>query len=500
MITRTIKQLDAIEILIRQGDHSSARIALNDIPTRQVEREHMARFAAHLRRSGLVNRAIRALNPIVRDPTSLAQPNAYELLEYATSLTAIGANHEAQLIFNSIEPSKFPEALLYSTFALTPEWRYAETIAPLRQFLSLDEVPSYLQLVGLVNLIAALIYCDQLNEADILLQSTISRAKENKNWFLLGSLYELSAQCYLNRKNYSDAASALQKAHSILVRTGSTAGLYVEKWQTILNFLRSNAGQAEGEQLSRLRSKALKSDNWEIVRDCDFYLIKANSDPHLFQYLYAGSPIVSFRQRLHHYFPELTIPCSPYLWQISGKLQASHRVLNSATACLGESPILEPGQAPHRLLMALCQDFYRPQRIARLASQIFIGELYHPLHTHAKMHQIVVRLRAALSQYRIPLRLEVKGGLIGLRGIRNCTILKEWIFDSVPLTPSRLGLYSVLRKFPTQTFSTQEAAKILGCAVSTASRKLEVAVTEGIYKRTGAGRATRFQLIQNETA
>src|SRR4051812_39440456 len=115
--------LPNIEELVRKGEHNEARRALEAIPLRTIQRKDIAGMANLCRRVGLIERGIRLLNPIVRGNLALTSATEKESIEYAVLLTRLGGYHEAREILAQIEPASTPEALLYSTFTLTPEWR-----------------------------------------------------------------------------------------------------------------------------------------------------------------------------------------------------------------------------------------------------------------------------------------------------------------------------------------------------------------------------------------
>lgn len=493
--------LTQVEHLIRHGHIPRARRLLGEIGISAVERPNVAEFANLLRRAGLIDRGIRLLNPIVRSEMEFISPTSEEKIEYAVLLTRLGAFAEAREILNGLDQSSYPEILLYLTFTLTPEWRYQETIEPLQSYLSLSNDQFYLRLVAKVNLIAALIFSGQDRDLDRLLSEAISEAESQQSWFLLGSLYELSAQWEISRSRLDTAERALDMALAHLKKSGTVESLYVHKWRIVLNLMRDPLSDACYQEMTRLRKDSLKAKEWEILRDCDFHDLRFRRNSDLFVHLVAGSPMTAYRERLFTEFSHFKIPDSLYSWQLSGERASPSRQIYLDTGSYGNGKsFIEAGQLPHRLLRLLARDFYRPQRLASLAAEIFPGEVYHPHSTPLKLHQVVKRLRETIRSQKIPLRISVESGSISLYGIRNCTVIKDWKRDWELPSVQDLDLKRIRAVFNEDLFTTKQVAEILGCSISSATRKLRTACQEGHCNAIGSGRRTAFRLSHIKTA
>jgi hypothetical protein len=443
---------------------------------------------------------LRVLNPIVRDPKALSDANETERIEYAVLLTRLGAIFEARTLFEAVDKRRFPEVLLFQTFTLTPEWRYAETIEPLETFVSLSEDRPYLRLIAKVNLVAALIFCRRFDEAEVLLESSREDAFRQEAWFLLGSLFELAAQLALAEGRFDAAELSLHEAADLLRKTSSMEGFFVEKWNAILEFSRDPSSSRAQELMRGLRRQALLRRDWETVRDFDYHSLRGSPNQTLFNHIYCGSPSKSFRERLLRTFPGLAQPLPVYKWRLSGDPCPPRLEIDVQSGRRGGLAFVESGQAPHRLLILLSRDFYRAGEGAYLASQIFPDEHYHPVYTPMKMSQILSRLRNHLSESKIPLRILVRGGQFSLRGIRDCTVIKDCRFDHSPPNPLIIEIRPLIVRFGRKRFSAKEAALVLNCSLSTASRKLKSALELGVCVQHGSGKLTKFQLSEIETS
>lgn len=499
MKPRLSDTLQSIDELIRQSDLPAARHALRKLSPSSLPRAHLATVANLMRRTGLIEKGLRLLNDIVRSDSKLIVATAEEKIEYAMLLVRVGAIHEARDLLASVSSEVYPEVLLYQTFTMTPEWRYAETIPLLEKYIQrVSDRPNQL-LIAKVNLIAAQIFCRHYEGLEALFKEAIASAQKHRYSFLLGSLYELAAQYEIARERYDVAEENLSKAQSILGATGSQESFYVFKWRTLIRVLKKpNRPEVESE-ISFLRKKALSLNDFESVRDCDFHLLRIKGSQRLFDYLLCGSPSPAYRERLKETFPQFKIPTASYAWQLSGEPATSRRHIIVKTARTGDGKsFTEAGQAPHKLLILLTRDFYRPQRLIQLSTEIFEGEYTHPIHTPSKMHQILARLRADLKKAKLPLRIISKDQTLRLEGIRNCTIIKDWTVDSAPVDSVFLHL-TQLESMGSGPFAAKDAARIWDCSVSTASRRLAQACEMGRCRQFGKGRFTRFQLSQNET-
>lgn len=499
MKPRLFDTLQSIDEFIRLGHLPEARRALKALSPSKIPRDNLATFANLLRRTGLIEKGLRLLNDIVRSDSNLIVATPEEKIEYAMLLVRVGAIHEARDLLASVSSDSYPEVLLYQTFTMTPEWRYAETIPLLEKYIQrVTDRPNQI-LIAKVNLIAAQIFCRKNDGLQELFQDAISSAQKYRYNFLLGSLYELAAQFEIARERYDRAEQNLDKAQSILGATNSQESFYVVKWRTLIRILQDSKKPEAESEIAVLRKKALLLNDFETVRDCDFHLLRFKESQSLFDYLFCGSPSASYRKRLTETFPQYKTPTASYNWQLSGQPTTSRRFLFVKTAQTGDGKsFTELGQAPHKLLLLLTRDFYRPQRLIQLATEIFEGEYTHPIYTPSKMHQILARLRADLKKAKIPLRIISKDQTLRLVGIRNCTIIKDWTFDSARI--DSVSLYMTqLEGLGSNQFTAKEAARLWDCSVSTASRRLTQACEALRCRQLGHGRFTRFQLLQIET-
>lgn len=487
--------LALVDEMIRTGQQSQAQLLLQRIAPANLKRSDFARFANLLARVGLSHRGLRLLNPLVRDPRLQDGATPEEKLEYAYLLIKIGALQEARSILEELNPATHPDCLLYSTFALTPEWRYAETISLLSKYLEhLDGGRPYSALVAKVNLTAAMIFCRYDEEAAKHLQEAKSEAVNLNAAFLLGSLHELTAQLALTQERFLDAEVALNEASRLLKASVTAENLYVRKWRLVLEFLKSPRPFDLTPQLLEFRKKAMAHREWEVARDLDFQLLRRLRMDETFAFLYCGSPTDVFRRRLETTFPNFPLPKDTYAWSGQPGLIAKNSYdVQTGTDSRGLE-FMERGQSPHRLLLILCRDFYRPQSLAQISAWLYPDELYHPTHTPVRIHQIVSRLRRRLKEARVPILISSFGGTLRIDFKKPCALVKHWRLDQEQPTKVDLESEPALVRLAGSSFQARELAIVMNISISSAIRRINRLLAEGKLVREGTGKKTYYRL------
>ncbi len=490
------KDLAVIDERIRSGQQSQARLTLSKISPSDLKRSDFGRFANLLSRAGLFQKGLRLLNPFVRHSRLRDGASPEERLEYAYLLIKIGALNEARSILTQLNPAMHPDSLLYTTFALTPEWRYEETIPLLREYLThIGAARPYQALIAKVNLAAALIFCRHDDEAAGLLSEAKTAAAGLNAGFLLGSLHELSAQLAIAQENFTAADAALNEASRLLQTAVTAEHLYVRKWRLVLEFLRSPRPAELAGELKSLRTFALAKREWEVARDLDFQLLKRLHEEETFAFLYCGSPTEVFRRRLEKSYPAFPLPADAYAWSGEPRALAAADAYDVQMGVDSRGrEILERGQSPHRLWLLLCRDFYRPQSLAQISAWLYPDELYHPVHSPLKVHQIVSRLRRQLEKARVPIHIVGFGGTLRIEFRKSCALVKNWRLDSEQPNRTDLEAEPALTRFSGSQFQARDLALALDISLSSAIRRINRLVADGKLIREGIGKKTAYRV------
>ncbi|MGE0528679.1 MAG: hypothetical protein AB7G93_20350 [Bdellovibrionales bacterium] len=486
--------LNALEQSLRAGDIAPVRAALKSMLARELQRADLLRVANLARRSGLIDFGLRLLNPIIlTDRPLLEEATPEEKIEYAVLLAQAGAMTESRQILRTIDSQKYPEAILYTTFSLTPEWRYRETIPLLRKYLTTAN-NEYLKMVAEVNLIAALIFTDAADEAEELLVRGLPFSAKKGYLRLHGNLFELAAQRAILCHKYDQARNYLDRSLAIFKTISTPDSRYVEKWNAILN-VRQDPNRETLQKLKEVRQKAWTQGEWETARDCDFHLAENSAKGELISHLMFGTPYGEYREKLHSKFSNYFQVPDFYVWHL-GRSSIVQGYIESCNGKTGRNAqVFEVGQGTHRLFQVLCRDFYRPQRIADLNERLFPGEYFNPFSTPMRIQKACSRLRRAFTDHRIPIQVMIERNCVRLTSDQGFGVLRKWSeASSDPSRPPHIEELSYT--FKSHRFTTKQAAALWGCSVSTATRMLRQAIAARQCQVVGKGRSIGYVLVK----
>src|SRR5689334_22697302 len=133
-----------VESRIREGNLAAAQERLMAWVKAGVPRAQAWHVATLARRANLDVIGARLLHPIVRGSgRAAATATEKEKIEYAALLARFGAVEEALSLLNPADPEKYPEALLYKSFALVSQWDYHASEPLLRQYIASPRIDDY---------------------------------------------------------------------------------------------------------------------------------------------------------------------------------------------------------------------------------------------------------------------------------------------------------------------------------------------------------------------
>ena len=484
-ITELDRNMEDIERLIRNGQFAEVRDALKKIPVSSVPRESLVRFVNLANRSQEFDISLRALHRIVRgDPRLVGQPSDLEKMEYCFVLRKVGAVREALALAESLNAGSHPKALYHVASCRISMWDYMGAVPLLKSYIQTLEEGDYHRLVALMNLAAALIQCDQLHEAEYVLSDLQSILKKQNLKLLLGNSFELKAQLHLRQKKWSLAAEAAQTSMQLLPQSHTTSGLFARKWEAVVECLRSG----KTAPLTRVQKLAVELQHWETVRECDFHKAVARQNQTLLKYLYYGTPFPSYRDKiLQRSETELVLPEDAY-WN-GTQLKKMKNTLHLKQARFGEME-LNPGKALHRMLLALCRDFYKPMNPVTAFGLVFPEEFYSPTALN-RVHQIVKKLRSWLDESQTGISVETVGSSYRLRFDGSSAIIVP--IQSPDLSARELEFQKVQSIFSGKTASATEVRKNLNLSFGKVNGLLNWAVENRKLEKTGNGRMTRYK-------
>jgi len=420
---------------------------------------------------------------------SIAKPE--ELVEYAACLTKLGAAEEALVLLSKVEG--IPRALLYQALALAARWRYAENIPLLKAYLATPGLSAYQRHVGEINLAAALVFEGKHREVTPLLRCLLYNTSLSHHTLLLGNCLELSAENLILQGKIDAAKTCLEEATRKLGKTDSIYEFLARKWgAVVLSFHHPKSAESH-QALQAVRKEAQERLHWESLRELDRFDYRATKDPALFHRVYAGTPYENFRRKLEQDADGTIKIASSYLWQL-GEGEEPPVVVDLVAGTASKGTPLKLGSLPHRLILTLSSDFYRPFRIGELFSRLFPGEFYNPVSSVRRVHQALAMLREWLEQAHLPLLVEETRGEYRISTTRPCSIRVPVGDNGSKALPGRVNL-SIARMrevWPSETFSSEEAASALKISARSVRRLLSEAVEEGELKRVGKRRGVRY--------
>lgn len=496
--------LNEIDTLIRQGRSQLARARIDEFLKSSIRegksgkwaipRAHLAEVAALCRRSGSSLDSIRILGPFVRPKgRKFAEASETERLEYGAALVSIGAEREGSAILSTIDPARHPSVLLFKSFASMGRWDYEEALPFLRAYAKVPQLTPYQRDIARVNLALTLVALDHNEEANELLAALIDHLKEQKSFFLYGSVLTSLAQVRIYSGQWAAAKKTLLEASNVMELVGSFDRIYIDKWRAVLEVRKTGANEPSVEQLQAVRTLALERGNWETVRDCDYHLVVAKKDVSLASYLFFGTPFPAYRRRLTAESGVTFAPDATYEWIMKSARNPGPRI-DTLTGRCGNGPArLKPGQIQHRLLRTLSADFYKPARLPELFSHLFPDRYYNPISAPNVIHQAIHRMRAWFDENRMPLEIIESDSHYHLTALSACSL----VIHQSPIEELRLdaGIARLKANYSNQDrLSRVQIAKALGISDRSANRFVSLARENGMLTSSGSGPATRYGL------
>lgn len=486
---RYADSLREAETLIREGQGSQAASLLERVKARALPREKWASFARLSWRSGVPELGARLLFPVVRGTGhQVADASAEMIAEYAACLAKLGAHREAIDLLRGLSGSQLPRAPLYLAFSLVGVWEYSPSIPLLKQYLKEKDLADYDRYVARLNLAAALVFTKRYWESDGILRRLLHDGSLRRWRRLAGNACEIYGMSLVWRGRRKQAEEILERARRLLGESEAIDQLLVQKGLAAATYLENPKAPKAKRAMRELEAKALALRHWNTLREVDRLRAFATANRSLAFKVAMGTPSDEYRCAVLKE-NRLAVPSS-YRWALGKKGTA--KILDLFSARFGErKTCLKPGGVPHRLLVALCSDFYRPIRLATLFHEIFPNEIFHPDHAPTRVHQAVRFLRRSLKRDKIGLEIVFEQEGYRLRA-------KSALVVEIPLKVDRGSRSSwkigrLRCAFGQRLFSAAEAAKILSASVRAAQVLLAEAVSRGEVQRVGRRRAARYR-------
>ena len=488
-----------------KGDTVSAQMAR--VPVARIPREHIAPFANLAWRANRPSLGLRATFPEIRRQYALGKSPRWDILtEHAACLVEIGAVAEAKRTLRSIldesDRAKFVLALLHFK-----EWDYASAIPLLESYLK-GLPDDYHRLVTQVNLAAAYVVRQKLDEAAALLEETTQACERRGHHLLMGNCFEIRAQTRFFRGDHAGAERLLAQSEAKLAETKNMGWLYCKKWQLINGvFSRRKEGgplaSAEAAQSRWIQGQGRTMRSWETLREVDLFMALRFEDEELLNKVYFGSPFAKYRERIGElmqtYAPALAIRESVVRDSESRAGKPSDPI--DLEALLVHAPHRGDGAdlqslLPKRLLLALSLDAYAPARTGQIFSELFGEDHFNPRSSPEKIFQLVKRLRQWLADAEPSLTVERDEAGYRLRVAPSRSLmLRRGLLEKTYGQRADFYLIRIREEFPSKDFSSAELGGALSLSKRSTNRILKDLEDSRRVIRIGRGPSTRFKLV-----
>ncbi len=470
---------------IRSGRADLAAKRLRQFNPKNMPREGSYRVASLCRRIGLVSMGMKFLTPKTLDDRAewLREASPQEIAEYAVLLQRIGSVNEAMSILENMNGEKFPETLLYRTYCHVNRWEYAESIPLLDRYVAVIQ-DQYKNLIGRVNLVAALVATDQLDASTTLLNQLLEETERGGFQRLHANCCEMLAKVNIEQGDFKAAQEYVDAATTVLGAQRTIDELFVRKSEAIIAAMTKKSLKP----LEDFRAQAAERGEWESVREVDFFSLKLQFNEPDYRYLAFGTPFQSYRARLVREFGE--VPYSE--WYVLGN--GDELCMDVMSGCGDDGqPMLEIGGKVHQAVEILLRDFYRPLPLGSLHAELFPGEHFNIFSSPDRVHQVLRRARLWARNAKVPVAIveDHRGYSLKLKGATAFVVPYER--EGVDWQKIQMRK---LRSFAStdRIYGAAEVRQALELTTNPFKRFTAQAVKDGVIERIGSGSATCYRL------
>jgi tetratricopeptide (TPR) repeat protein len=470
---------------VRSGRADLAAKRLRQLNPKNVPPESHHRVASLCRRIGLVSLGMKFLTPKTLNDRAiwLREASPQEIAEYAVLLQRIGSVNEAMTILETLDGESQPEALLYRTYCHVNRWEYSESIPLLERYVTVVK-DQYKNLIGRVNLAAALVATDQLEPSIKLLRQLLEENSRGGFQRLHANCCEMLAKVAISQNDFKGAKEYVDAAKSVLGSQKTVDELFVRKSEAII------AAMTQGslKPLEDFRAQAAKRGEWESVREVDFFSLKLRFSESDYRYLAFGTPFQSYRARLLREFGKVAYAD----WYVLGN--GEKLCMDVMSGCGNEGrPMLEIGSKVHQSVEILLRDFYRPLPLGSLHAELFPGEHFNIFSSPDRVHQVLRRTRlwAKKANFPVAINQDHRGYSLKLNGSAAFVVP----FDREAVDWQQIQMRK-FRRFASadRIYGASEIRRALELTTNPFKRFTAQAVRDGVLERVGSGSATAYRL------
>lgn len=489
-----------VDELIKQGQVNEARRVLWAVSPKDIPRKYIVPVARLTRRTRMNYFTLRVLKPVIKtDHLFSGYSTEEELALFAGALVRVGARNQGIKILSELEAHRNPDVLMFQVDAYFSEWNYKAAIPLLKKYLEFEQLSDYQILVGKLNLAASLVFEGLNGQAQDLLAVLRAEFKSKNYRLLYANSLELSAQVSLAQKKFSLASNQLELASKILKNESSSYGFFLMKWKTISDLIQFPNNKNVIEKIRLLKEESKKINDWESLRQIDFFNSISAQNEKLFLHLMIGTPYVNYRSILRKkYGSEVELPKS-YQFQITDKerLPLSDEIaftINKAHSLnirdgKTDKCSLSYGQLPHRLLMLLTKDFYRPLSVGEAFSLLYANEYFDPISSPERIRNLVSRINVWFKKSKIPLFVQSEFQMLHL--VSKSQMILEVATENTVLNKNNLLLAKLYQQVQKNWFTSSALAIALNISQRSSQRLIHA--NSNLFETQGTGQNQRYR-------
>lgn len=483
--------LAEVEQSIIKGQHQKSRELLKKYSPLFGPREFATQLAEFALRVHMPLFALKKLHKYVRPENDLAiVATDLEKTIYASALYHLGAVEDAQIILKNIDRQKNPEAHFHLARSYMHMWDYASAATHLRTYLQQGNFDDYRKLCTRVNLAAALISVSRLEEAEIELIEVLEVCESCQHVLLAGNCYELLGQVYFFKKQHEKSLIFLNLAESKLKNQTGWYLLFVHKWILLNEIAMGQNHVALNTKLILLVQQAAKLEQWNTIRDLDYFVAVFSANAYLKTKVVFGSNKHFIKLRSHFYNVAGATKLKQFLWvpyPVNEK-----QILNGPSAdFIFDIKDFKCNSLISKTFYALVSDLYEPSKLGEIFAQVYRGEVFNPYTSPGRVLKLLKRLDSWFIQKSIPLRVYFKKSAFEIRSSRNCTVV---IRKNQSDQPAQAEFHSLKELLKDNRMNVKMICQKLQSSESTVLRLVNRALAHGIIAREGTGKSTRYFL------
>jgi hypothetical protein len=285
----------------------------------------------------------------------------------------------------------------------------------------------------------------------------------------------MRGQICIRNNRLMEAAAILARAHDIAKKETGTTSLFIEKWKLIAE-LPLPTQQPKEPLIATFKKTIRLQGHWETLRDFDYHVALMQKNGELLNYVYFGTPFLSFKQRISKNHPGQLR--GHLLWGESKSGQPVSHTLDPLDCSMDIVPF---GLIQHRLLLVLLSDFYRPWTLHRIFDSLFPTEIYDADSSPKRIYGLIKKLQDSIKSLALP--FELQSTIHGYR-FRNKPGGAMIIYNDMSMDSHEKILYASLQeKYGMAEFTPQELAKTLSISSHKAYRWVNDLEAQGLAER-----------------